>query len=316
MPGVFLDSSTLGDDINFVELTSTLDDWQLYSNTQPEQIIERSVNADIIISNKVVLTADIINQLPQLKLICISATGTNNVDLEAAKSNNVAVCNVKGYSTQSVAQHVFTLLLALQSSLPHYIQDVQNNRWQQSDNFCFFDYPMAELSGKTLGLIGYGDIAKQVEKIANAFGMRVIVAQSASDSTQLNRLPLNALLPQIDILSVHCPLTDATKDLISWAEFNVMKKSAIVINTARGGIVNEQALAEALQKNLIAGAGIDVLSAEPPTDGNPLLEIKHPNLIVTPHIAWAYREARERLLHELVLNIQGFLNNQPRNTVI
>lgn len=314
--GVFLDKDSLDQhDLNFSHLQSSLEQWQLHGQTQDDQIDARIHDAEVIVSNKVMLSAENIARAKNLKLICVAATGTNNVDLKAAGTHGVTVCNVRSYATPSVVQHVFALILNLVRRIPDYQQAVAEGRWQQSDQFCLLDYPIGELQEKTLGIIGYGELGQAVARAAECFGMRVLVAQRpGSRLEEIDRIPLETLLPLVDILSLHCPLSENTRNLIGSDELRLMKTSALLINTARGGIVDEMALAEALRQGEIGGAGIDVLSQEPPQQ-NPLLAPDIPNLILTPHIAWASRAARQRLLDQVADNITAFYAGQVQNQV-
>ena len=318
MNGVFLDTQSLDiGDLDFKALKKTLPEWQFYDVTNPAQTKERIKNAEVIVSNKVVLDKDTIKSAKKLKLICVAATGTNNVDLVAAKKQNITVCNVTAYATPSVVQHVFALILALATKLPDYQRAVRENRWQYSKQFCLLDYPIDEIAGKTMGIIGYGELGQAVAKAAEAFGLNVLIAKRpGSKANKKNRIPLNKLLPQIDILTIHTPLADNTKNLIGKKELTLMKDTALLINTARGGIVDEKALAKALREGKLGGAGVDTLTQEPPTDQNPLLAPDIPNLIVTPHTAWASRASRQRLLDQIVENIEAFKNGGSRNVVV
>jgi len=313
--GVILDKSSLDrGDLDFSCLDSLVENWQTFESTQAENTLSRIENADIIITNKVVINAQMMKQAKKLKLICIAATGTNNVDLNAAKENNIVVCNVTAYATASVVQHVFTLILALQTHLLEYVKLVQNNVWDQSKHFCLLNYPITELSGKTLGIIGFGELGKAVANAASAFGLKVIVAQSLTGNLKPNRVELNELLAQSDILSLHCPLTAETENLINQQTLALMKPSSILINAARGGVVNEADLLYALQHKVIAAAGIDVLHQEPPNN-NALIQAQLPNLIITPHIAWASQASRQRLVDQICDNIKAYLSNSNRNQV-
>ena len=314
MRGVFLDLETVDrNDLDLQLLESTLPEWSLLKETS--DVIEATRNADIVVANKICLDRDILQAARRLKLVCIAATGTNNVDLVAARENNITVCNVRAYATASVVEHVFTLILNLVRNLQKYRDAVNRGAWQNADGFCLLDYPVRELNGQTLGIIGYGELGKAVATVARAFGMQILVAQRAGTPADPERVPLDKLLSESSIISVHCPLTDSTRNLIGRRELALMRKDAILINTARGGIVNETALSEVLRNGRIAGAGIDVLSEEPPRNGNPLLDLSLPNLIVTPHIAWAGINARQALINEIAANIQAFLAGSPRNVV-
>lgn len=308
MKTVFLDRLSLDkEDLDFSALSKLSVDWDIYEQTSVSETGERVKGAEIIISNKVFISKDVIDSAQNLKLICIAATGTNNVDLDYAEEKGVQVCNVRGYGTNSVTQHVFTALLMLMRSIPQYQRAIKNGDWQKSKEFCLLDYPIEDLTNKTFGIIGYGELGKGVAKIAEAFGMRVIVAGHNKTET-LATFPLSELLAQSDVVSIHCPLTAETENLIDTKELSMMKPNAILINMARGGIVNEQALAEALMNKQIAGAAIDVLVKEPPEAGSPLLQLDLPNLIITPHIAWASRTARQTVLNQVIQNIQSYIS--------
>lgn len=307
MKAVFLDYESLDkNDLDFSQLNAAFDELILYPSTTTEQVLARVEHADVIISNKVLINAETIAQSKQLKLILISATGTNNVDLDAAKSKGIVICNCQGYGTSAVAQHTLTLMLALATSLLKYDRAVKKGQWNKSPIFCLLDFPVVELSGKTLGIIGYGALGQAVAKLAEAFGMQVLVGALPSRPQHQARIPFADLLPQVDFLSLHCPLTDETRDLIDAQALNAMKKSAFLINCARGGIVDEQALADALRQGKIAGAATDVLSIEPPKQGNVLLAEDIPNLIITPHSAWGSVDARQRIVNQMVENFEAF----------
>ena len=316
MRGVFLDSATVDrHDLDLGALKSSLPDWSIRSATAINEVGEAIQNADIVISNKVPLNRETIQQADSLKLICVAATGTNNVDLAAAAEQKITICNARGYATTSVVEHVFTLILALTRHLHDYRAAVSKGKWQTAESFCLLDYPIRELSGQTLGIIGYGELGRAVAAMGRSFGMNILVAQRPGGPAQTGRTPLEQLFSEADIISLHCPLADNTRNLIDHREFALMGKDTLLINTARGGIVNEIALRQALQSGHIAGAAIDVLSEEPPCHGNPLLDDPLPNLIVTPHIAWASITARQSLINELTENIHAFLEGRPRNVV-
>jgi glycerate dehydrogenase len=316
MLGVFLDRDTVDrSDLDLAALLGVLPDWRLHNYTRPEQLAERLAEATVVVSNKVRLDAAAFAAAPQLRLVCVAATGTNNVDLDAAQRHGITVCNVRGYATPAVVQHVFTLILALTTRLPEYQRDVASGRWQASPYFCLLDHPIRELAGRTLGIVGYGELGSAVAQVAAAFGMSVLIAQRAGGAAQADRIALSELLPQVDVLSLHCPLTPLTRGLIGARELALMKPDALLINTARGGLVDEAALAVALRSGKLGGAGIDVLSEEPPHHDNPLLAARIPNLIVTPHIAWASREARQRVIDAIATNIRAFLAGTPVNVV-
>lgn len=313
----FLDRDSIDcDDLDFAALND-LTDLQLLPACRSDEIAARAGNSEVIVVNKVVIGAEQFAQLPKLKLVCVIATGTNNIDLEAASNHGVIVCNVRDYAAASVSQHVFMLILALTTRFLEYQQDINNGAWQAQDQFCLLSHPMQELSGKTLGLIGYGHIAHAVGKIAEALGMKVVIAQSfrKDSTTQPGRVPLDDLLADADVISIHCPLTEQTRDLIARPQFQKMKPDAIIINTARGGIINEADLLAALQAGEIAGAGIDCLVTEPPRPDDPMITSRLPQLIITPHNAWGTRQARQRLLDGTVQNIRDYLDGQAPNQV-
>lgn len=312
MKAVFLDQSSLDlNDLDLKPLIAVFDHLTLYPSTRSDQIVERIQDADVVISNKVVLDAETIRQCKNLKLILISATGTNNIDLVQAKAQGIVVCNCQAYGTSAVAQHTLMLMLALSTSLIQYNHAVQQGQWNKASQFCLLDFPIVELAGKTLGIIGYGELGQTVAKLAKAFDMNVIVGAIPNRPHVDGRVPVRALFSQVDYLSLHCPLTDDTRDLIDADAFDLMKPTAFLINCARGGIVNEQALADALRQGKIAGAATDVLTVEPPKNGNVLLEDDIPNLIITPHSAWGSVDARQRIVQQLVENTQAFQSGQP-----
>lgn len=312
MKAVFLDQHSLDQqDLDFSALEAVFDEWVMYPQTASEQVLERIRDADVVISNKVLLNAQALKQNPQLKLILISATGTNNVDLVQAKAQGIVVCNCQAYGTSAVAQHTLMLMLALSTSVIQYNQAVKQGQWNQSSQFCLLDFPIVELAGKTLGIVGYGELGKAVAKLAEAFGMKVLIGALPKRAQQLDRVAFQDLIGQVDYLSLHCPLTEDTRDLIDADVFDAMKPTAFLINCARGGIVNEQALVDALKQGKIAGAATDVLSVEPPKEGNVLLADDIPNLIITPHSAWGSREARQRMVQQLIENAVAFKNGQP-----
>ncbi|MCK7608445.1 2-hydroxyacid dehydrogenase [Acinetobacter portensis] len=312
MKAVFLDYVSLDqNDLNFKDLENIFDEWEIYPSTSSEQLLERIQNVDVIISNKVVVNAEAIQQCPNLKLILISATGTNNIDLLQAKKQGVVVCNCQAYGTSAVAQHTLMLMLNLATSFKQYERAVQNGDWNKASQFCLLDYPIIELEGKTLGILGYGELGKAVAKLAEAFGMKILVGALPNRPVQENRIPFNELLSQVDFLTLHCPLSTDTQNLIDAKAFDAMKHSAFLINCARGGIVNEQDLADALIAGKIAGAATDVLMVEPPKDGNVLLNSEIPNLLITPHSAWGSVDARQRIVQQMVENVEAFKKGQP-----
>ena len=309
-----LDAATLAN--TSLDALAQLGKLTCYDLTAKEQVVERCQDADIVISNKVVIDQHAMAKLTNLKLICVAATGTNNIDLEAAKKHNIAVTNVAGYSTPSVVQHTFTLITNLLGNTHRYINDCQQGLWQQSPMFCRLDYSFNEIAGKTLAIVGYGSLGKAVADVARAFGADVIISERKGQTPREGRVSFNDALTKADIISVHCPLTDETRNQIAAAELSMMKPSAIIINTARGGIINEADLADALANNVIAGAGVDVLSKEPAEQENPLALYKGANLLLTPHIAWASQESIVRLVNEIALNIQAFNLGETRNRLV
>lgn len=312
MKAVFLDFQSLDqNDLDFSQLEVAFDEWIIYPTTQLEQVAERIRDADVVMSNKVMINADALKQNPQLKLILISATGTNNVDLAQAKAQGIVVCNCQAYGTSAVAQHTLMLMLALSTAVIQYNQAVKNGQWNQAQQFCLLNFPIVELAGKTLGILGYGELGQAVAKLAEAFGMKVIVGALPNRPQHDGRVPFQTLVTQVDYLSLHCPLTEYTQDLINADVFDAMKPSTFLINCARGGIVNEADLADALRQGKIAGAATDVLTVEPPTKGNILLADDIPNLIITPHSAWGSVDARQRIVHQMLENVEAFKQGQP-----
>jgi len=305
MKAVFLDLKSL-DDLDLGGLANACDSLDSYLMTEPDQVRKRIADAELVLVNKVVLSRDILESANRLKLICVVATGTNNVDLQAAEALGIAVVNCRNYGTQSVVQHVLSMILALHTRLIDYQQAVRRGDWQKAPQFCLLDYPIRELAGKTLGIVGYGDLGRAVANVATALGMKVVVAERQGQVCRAGRTPFEEVLATADVLTLHCPLSDETHHLIDAQALQSMKKDAFVINVARGGIVDEAALAQALREGQIAGAAADVLSVEPPAEGNPLLANDLENLIVTPHCAWGSYEARQTIVDQAVENIMAF----------
>ena len=287
----------------------------VYERSVVSEIQQRAVNADVVLTNKTPLSAEIIANLPKLKLICVLATGVNVVDLEAAQACGITVCNVPGYSTPNVAQAVFALLLELTNQTAVHAAEVRSGAWSSCPDFCFWRGELVELDGRTLGLIGYGAIGQAVAAVGRAFGMTVMAARrkKSSDSDGVTYVDTDTIFRESDVVSLHCPLTPETQELVNARRLEAMKSTAYLINTSRGGVIHEQDLADALNEGRIAGAGLDVLSAEPPPVSNPLLTAK--NCLITPHIAWASRAARQRLITATSENIGGFLDGSPQNVV-
>lgn len=323
MKAVILDYDSLAPgDLNMEALWSQDFQWQKYPQTSVNETAPRLQGAQVVLTNKVVISAEHIQQNPQLKLIVIMATGINNVDLPGAAACGVQVCNVRDYSTASVVQHTFALMLALATALPQYQQDLRSGRWQQSPFFGLLTHQIQELAGKTLGIIGYGTIGRGVADVAKAFGMKLMIAQShrgelsEAEVGSMPRYPLSVMLPQLDVLSIHCPLSDNTRGLIAERELAMMKPQAWLINVSRGGIVDELALAQSLKDKRLAGAGIDVLALEPPDDNNPLLDPALSNLILTPHSAWGSQQSRQRLVDQLADILSAFCAGRIVNSVL
>lgn len=288
----------------------------LHERTPDAEVAARIEGFQVVLANKAVLDRRAIAGNRQLRLIALTATGTNNVDMAAAREAGVAVCNLRDYCTPSVVQHVFALLLALTHRLAGYQALVRSGRWQEAGQFSVFDHPIRELEGRVFGIVGFGALGRGVARVAEAFGMQVQLANRPGGPPADGRHDLDAMLPRLDVLSLHCPLTEATRGLVSRERLARMKPDAVLINTARGALVDAQALADALRAGRLGGAGIDVLEREPPPADHPLLDPAIPNLIVTPHVAWAAREARQRCLDELALNVESFLAGGTRNRVI
>jgi glycerate dehydrogenase len=293
--------------------------WVEHAKTVQVQVEERLAGASIAIVNKLLIDAGLIARLPQLQMVAVAATGTNNVDLEACRARGIVVSNIRGYAVHTVPEHVFALLLALSRNVFAYREAVAAGRWQASDQFCFFDYPIRDLHGATLGVMGGGSLGSGVIRLAEAFGMRVLRAErKGASSVRAGYTAFDRVLQEADAISLHCPLTAETKNLIGEAELRAMKPSALLINTARGGLVDEFVLVRALQEGWIAGAGFDVLSVEPPSAGNPLLApalLAQPNFLLTPHVAWASRPAMQSLADQLIGNIEAFARGEPQNRV-
>ncbi|MEL7449335.1 MAG: NAD(P)-dependent oxidoreductase [Pseudomonadota bacterium] len=318
MKAVFLDFDTVSaGDIDTASLDAALPDMHYFGTSDPAQVTERIADAEVLLINKIRVDAAVIAAAPKLRLVCAAATGTDNIDMDAAGARNIAVCNIRDYCTASVVQHVFALLLALNHHLDGYGKLLAAGEWRQHPQFCMLNYPILELDGLKLGIVGYGTLGRATARAAGAFGMEVLVARSLGGSQAGDeRLPLDDVLAQSDVISLHCPLNAATRHMIDEAALARMKPSAFLINTARGALVDASALADALRAGRLAGAGIDVLEQEPPVDGNPLLADDIPNLIVTPHVAWAARAARQRAVDEMALNARAFLAGEQRNRVI
>ena len=326
MNTAFLDYKTVDPgDLDLSPLRNIAPNLILYDKTAADKVNERIQDADIIIINKIKLDAAALHQAKKVKLICLVATGTDNVDLVGAKEQGITVCNIKNYCTDSVAQHVVLSILALSHHFDEYQVSLKQGLWQKSEQFCLLEYPITELRSKTLGIVGLGVLGTAAAHLAVSFGMRILVTESfrpensskndEQQKPEFKRVPFQDLVAQSDVISLHCPLTPATKELFDLKTFKSMKKNAILINTARGGLINDEALLHALEHGSIAGAALDVLDREPPAADHPLLNSGLPNLIVTPHVAWAAKEARQRALDEIAKNIACYLKGEPRNVV-
>ncbi len=288
--------------------------WIDYPATAQAEMVGRLTGASVAIVNKLRLGAAEMAALPELRMVAVAATGADNVDLAACRERGIVVSNVRGYAVDTVPEHTMMLILALRRRLLDYVADVRAGRWARSENFCFFDHPIGDLAGATLGIVGRGGLGQGVARLGEAFGMRELFAEHrGAPSVRAGYTAFEQVLAAADVLSLHCPLNDATRGLIGAAELARMQRSAILVNTSRGGLVDEAALAAALRAGTIAGAATDVLSAEPPRHGSPLLEDDLPNLIVTPHVAWASAQAMQRLADQVIDNIEAWAGGAPRN---
>lgn len=310
---VFLDRSTLQANVRRPSFEHT---WQEYAVSSVVELPQKLRDATIVITNKVPLRAEVLQHLPKVKMIAVAATGYDVVDVAYCKANNIAVANIRNYAVHTVPEHTFAMILALQRNILAYRRDVENGRWQQVDQFCFFDHPIRDLYGSTIGIIGEGVLGQSTANIARGFGMKVLFADHAPPKAPgVEFTPLDQVLAQSDIISLHSPLTPDTRNMIGMEELRKMKRSAILINTARGGLVDEAALVQALKEGVIAGAGFDVLTKEPPKEGNPLLDLRLPNFILTPHVAWASDGAMQFLSDQLIDNIEAFVKGSPQHLV-
>ena len=310
---VFLDRQSLRAELRAPSFAHA---WTEHVQTHPDQVVQRLQDATVAITNKVPLRADLLARLPSLKMIAVAATGYDVVDTQACRERGIAVANIRNYAVHTVPEHAFALILSLRRSLLAYRADVEGGAWQRSSQFCFFTHPIGDLHGSTLGLIGEGAIGQGMAAIAGGFGMKVLFADHEPPRAEgVEFTPLDEVLERSDVLSLHCPLTAATRHLIGLPQMRRMKRSALLINTSRGGLVDESALIKALDQGLIAGAGFDVLSVEPPTHGHPLLDVRRPNFILTPHVAWASDGAMQFLADQLVDNIEAWAAGRPQHLV-
>ena len=317
MKAVFLDYATVGPDLDTSPLSDLLPELEIFDASSDDEVIDRIRDAEFVFANKIRLNDELLTAATSLRFIGLTATGTDNVDLDAAGRQGIAVCNIRGYCTRSVTEHVFGMLLTLAHNLHRYAASVRTGAWQRSQDFCMLSYPIRELSLLTMGIVGYGELGGAVARRARDFDMNVIIsARPGSSSIDDDRVSFDELLARSDVISLHCPLTDQTRGLLGNDEFKKMKPSAILINTARGALVDSAALADALQDGEISAAGIDVLPKEPPVDGDALLDYSGDNLLITPHIAWGTDRSRQDSIHELAANVAAFLRGEERNRLV
>jgi glycerate dehydrogenase len=310
---VFLDRSTLRAKVRRPAFEHL---WEEHATTAHDQIVARLEGATVAITNKVPLRGEMLAQLPHLKMIAMAATGYDVIDVPYCRANGIAVANIRNYAVHTVPEHLFAMVLALRRSLLAYREAVERGRWQEVDQFCFFDYPIGDLFGATIGIIGEGAIGQGTAKIARGFGMQVLFADHPPPKADgVEFTPMDEVLGQSDVISLHCPMSEATRGMIGTKELKMMKPSAILINTARGGLVQEEALVTALTEGWIAGAGFDVLTKEPPKEGNPLLDLRLPNFILTPHVAWASDGAMQFLADQIIDNIELWHRGTPQHLV-
>ncbi|MET0217295.1 MAG: D-2-hydroxyacid dehydrogenase [Burkholderiales bacterium] len=310
---VFLDRSTLRANVRRPAFDHV---WEEYETTPADRIVPNLKDATVAITNKVPLRAATLEQLPKLKMIAMAATGYDCIDIPYCREKGIAVANIRNYAVHTVPEHVFAMVLGLRRSLIAYRQAVEQGRWQEVDQFCFFDYPIGDLFDATIGIIGEGAIGQGTAKIARGFGMKVLFADHPPPKAEgVEFTPMDKVLRESDVISLHCPMTEATRGLIGEKEMKMMKRTAILINTARGGLVQEDALIRALNEGWIAGAGFDVLTKEPPKEGNPLLDLRLPNFILTPHVAWASDGAMQFLADQIIDNIELWAKGTPQHLV-
>ena len=313
---VFLDHATIGPDVDLAPIEALVD-ITCYEHTAPEEVVQHVGDAEIVIANKTKIDGRAIGKLSKARLIVLTATGSDNVDSHAAAMRQIGVANIRSYCNAAVVQHVFALILGLTQQAHRYDALVRRGKWQTSTTFALFDYPIRELAGRNLGIVGYGSLGRSVGQLGKCLGMQVLVAGRPGESdVPAGRMAFDDVLARADVLSLHCPLTNATRNLLDAAAFRRMKSDAIVINPARGGLVDGEALVAALRDGEIAGAGIDVLETEPPDPDDPLLQASLPNLLLTPHIAWATREARQRAVEQAAENIAAFLGGESLRRIV
>lgn len=310
---VFLDRDSLKAKVRKLNFESRYTE---HAKTSPDEVVAKLKGATVAITNKVPLREESLAQLPDLKMIAVAATGYDVVDVAACKKRGIAVANIRNYAVHTVPEHAFALILALRRNILAYRQDVENGVWQKSEQFCFFTHDIGDLFGATLGIIGEGALGQGTAKIARGFGMKVLFADHAPPKMEgVEFTPMEQVLAESDVISLHCPLTPDTKNMIGIEQFRKMKRNALLINTARGGLVDEAALIQALEEGLIAGAGFDVLTTEPPKNGHPLLDVRRPNFILTPHVAWASDGAMQFLADQLIDNIELWVAGKPQHLV-
>jgi glycerate dehydrogenase len=316
MKAAFLEYDTVSDgDLDISALSAAVDELQLFDSAEA-LTAERIRDADIVMVNTQLLTRALLHDAAKLKLVAVAGTGTDNIDLAAARERGIGVCNVQGYCTASVVQHVWGLILSLTQHVSDYARLAIDGSWSKGEALMELRYPIRELDGRIFGVVGWGELGRGAARIAEAFGMRVVIANRRGEAPRPDRVELQQLLAISDIVSLHCPLNDSTRSLIGAAELALMKPDALLINTARGALVDGHALAAALKAGRLGGAGVDVLPKEPPSPAEPLLDPEIPNLLVTPHVAWAAREARQRCLDEMAANIKDFVGGGRRSRIV
>jgi glycerate dehydrogenase len=317
MKAVFLDYATMGAGLDLEPLCRFFSDFEVYEQTDDAEVADRIRDVEFVFTNKFRMTPAVLEQARRLRFIGLTATGTDNVSLDGAREHGIAVCNIRAYCTDSVVEHVFGVMLMLTHSLGPYSNSVRAGDWQRSPDFCMLSHPVPGIAGKTLGIVGYGELGRGVARVAAAFGMEVLVsARPGDEAAGDDCVPFTEMLERADIVTLHCPLTEETRGLFGSEQFAAMKPGAFLINTARGGLVDSSALVSALEDGQIAGAAIDVLAKEPPVDGDPLLEYAGDKLIVTPHIAWASDAARQNAIDELAANVEAYLAGRERNRIV
>ena len=317
MKAVFLDYATMGSDLDLAPLQRLFASLELFDDTSDDELADRIRDVEFIFTNKIRLTDELLRDANKIRFIGLTATGTDNIDLQTAQQKGIAVANIRAYCTRSIVEHVIGSLLMLTHSLGRYNQAVRAGDWQQAKEFCMLNYPIRELAGMTLGIVGYGTLGQGVAAAAEALGMRVLIsARPGSNNVPADRVAFDRILARSDVISLHCPLTSETRGLFDAEAFARMKHAAILINTARGGLVDSDALVAALESGHLFGAAIDVLTREPPVNGDPLLDYAGDNLIMTPHIAWGTDQARQNAIDELAANAEAFLAGKERNRVV